>query len=161
MRRVILFIVAYILWLVLTWTLNWQHLLVGVAVAFLVAIIFGGIFLQNPKKCFQVKRYGWFLIYLPLFLWECVKANIDVAWRVLHPMMPIKPGIVKVRTTLKSDLAKTFLANSITMTPGTLSVDIKDQYLYIHWINVRSKEIEGATEHIVSRFEPLLKRIFD
>ena len=161
MKRVILFIVAYILWLLLTWTLNWQHLLVGVAVAFLVASLFGNIFVQQPRKCFEPKRYGWFLVYLPLFLWECMKANIDVAYRVLHPRMPINPGIVKVKTTLKSDIAKTCLANSITMTPGTLSVDIKDEYLYIHWINVRSKEMEQATELIIGRFEPILKRIFD
>lgn len=161
MKRIILFIVAYILWLLLTWTLNWQHLMVGVAVAFFVAILFGEIFVREPRKCLQIKRYGWFLLYLPLFLWECFKANIDVAYRVLHPKMPINPGIVKVRTILRSDIAKTCLANSITMTPGTLSVDIKDEYLYIHWINVRSKETERATQLIVGRFEPILKRIFD
>ena len=75
--------------------------------------------------------------------------------------MPIKPGIVKVKTGLKSELAKTMLANSITMTPGTLSVDIDGQYLYIHWIYVRATEVEEASQRIVGRFEPLLARIFD
>jgi multicomponent Na+:H+ antiporter subunit E len=80
---------------------------------------------------------------------------------VLHPDMPIRPGIVKVRTTLTSDLAKTSLANSITMTPGTMSVDIVGEYLYIHWINVKSEDIEGATEQIVGIFEKFLRRIFE
>ncbi len=161
MKRVTLFIVAFTLWLFLTWTLNWQHLLVGIFVAFLVALLFGNIFVQEPKKCFQVKRYLWFCYYVPIFLWECVKANFDVAYRVLHPKMPIHPGIVKVKTSLKTDMARTCLANSITMTPGTLSVEIKDEYLYIHWINVKSQDLEEASRIIAARFERILARIFD
>lgn len=161
MRRIVLFIVAFILWLLLAWTLNWQHILAGVVVAFLVAFLFGNISVKEPRKCFQIKRWFWFLCYLPLFLWECFKANLDVAYRVLHPKMPIKPGIVKVKTSLKSEVARTMLANSITMTPGTLSVDIDGQYLYIHWIYVRATEAEEVSRMIVSKFEPLLARIFD
>lgn len=153
--------VTFVLWLLLTWTLNWQHILGGCIVSFIVAFLFGNINVLEPKKCFQVKRYFWFLCYFPLFIWECIKANLDVAYRVLHPKMPIKPGIVKVKTNLKSDIAKTFLANSITMTPGTLSVDIEGEYLYIHWIYVRATEIEQASQKIAGRFEPLLARIFD
>lgn len=161
MRRIILFIIAFILWLLLTWTLNWQHLLVGVVVAILVALLFGNMFLEKPGKFFQIKRHFWFLVYIPIFLWECVKANFDVAYRVLHPRMPIKPGIVKIKTGLKTEVARTMLANSITMTPGTLAVDIDGQYLYIHWIYVRATKVEEASRRIIGRFEPLLARIFD
>ena len=86
-----------------------------------------------------------------------------MAYRVIHPKLPINPGIVKVKTTLKTDTALTFLANSITLTPGTLSVDIdKDNgILYIHWIDVKAKDVEGATKIIVERFEKILKKIFD
>ena len=161
MRRIVLFIIAFILWLLLTWTLNWQHILAGVMVAFLVAVLFGNISIKEPGKFFQIKRHFWFLVYIPIFLWECIKANFDVAYRVLHPRMPIKPGIVKIKTGLKSELARTMLANSITMTPGTLAVDIDGQYLYIHWIYVRATEVEEASRIIVSKFEPLLARIFD
>jgi multicomponent Na+:H+ antiporter subunit E len=92
-----------------------------------------------------------------------IKANFDVAYRVVHPKLPIKPGIVKVKTKLKSDTGLTFLANSITLTPGTMSVDIDKEngYLYIHWINVKSTDIEKATEIIVSRFEKILEKIFE
>ncbi len=90
-------------------------------------------------------------------------ANIDVAYRVLHPNLPIKPGIVKVKTNLKTDTALTFLANSITLTPGTMSVDIdKDNgFLYIHWINVKDKDVEAATKMIVEKFEKILAKIFE
>jgi len=160
-KKVILFILGFLLWLLLTWTLSWQHLLVGVVVAFVVASLFGNMFTKEPKKWFQIKRYFWFLCYIPIFLWECFKANLDVAYRVLHPKMPINPGIVKVKTSLQTEVAKTFLANSITLTPGTMTVDIMDQHLYIHWINVRSTDPEEASRIIVGRFERILKRIFE
>ncbi len=91
-----------------------------------------------------------------------LQANLDVVYRVVHPLMPIHPGIVKVRTTLKTDTARTVLANSITLTPGTMTVDITDEgYLYIHWINVQETDIEKATAAIVARFEEFLEKIFE
>jgi len=161
MRRIILFLVAFILWLLLAWTLHWQSLVAGLGVAFLTALVFGHLWGKEHKKYFQLKRYFWFLVYLRYFLDACVRANLDVAYRVLHPRMPIKPGIVKVKTNLKTDIAKTCLANSITMTPGTLSVDIQDEYLYIHWIYVYSPKTDEATRIIVERFEKLLARVFE
>ena len=75
--------------------------------------------------------------------------------------MPIKPGIVKVKTTLKTDIGKTFLANSITMTPGTITIDIIDDEFYIHWIYVSSKDPQVYTNKILGRFEKYIKRIFE
>ena len=99
-------------------------------------------------------------------IWELAKANFDVAYRVILSLlrprnMPIAPGIVKVKTKLKSDLGKAILANSITLTPGTFTIDLKDDYLYIHWINVQHKDIEKATQDIVGRFEKFLLKIFE
>ena len=69
---------------------------------------------------------------------------------------------MRVRTTLKSEAGRTALANSITLTPGTMSVDIRDDgILYIHWINVQAEDLEGATRKIVAPFEWFLSRIFD
>ncbi len=61
-----------------------------------------------------------------------IKANIDVATRVLDPDLPINPAIVEYQTKLKSNLAKTIYANSITLTPGTLTVEIDKNKLYVH-----------------------------
>jgi len=84
-----------------------------------------------------------------------------VALRVIHPDVPIRPGIIKVRTSLKSDMAKTFLANSITLTPGTLTIDQDGQDLYIHWINIDTPDPAKRAAEIVGRFEPMLRRIFE
>ena len=162
--RIVLFFVAFIAWCVLTWVPDYQHLMVGVFVAILVAIMTGDLFIKRPELLKHPLRYWYFFFYyLPVFLWECIKANVDVAYRVLHPKLPINPGIVKVKTHLKTDTALTFLANSITLTPGTMSVDIdKDNgFLYIHWINVKTKDQEGATQCIVRRFEKILEKIFE
>ena len=162
--RIVLFILGFVVWGLLNWPPDWQHLTIGFFVAAFVAFLTGDLFVQRPHVLKHPKRYFYFLFhYVPVFLWEMLKANIDVAYRVLHPMLPIHPGIVKVKTTLKSDTALTFLANSITLTPGTLSVDIdtKKGFLYIHWIDVKTKDVEEATKTIVARFEKILRRIFD
>ncbi len=156
--------VAYLIWSLLSWMPDEQHLLVGIFVAWFVAFMTGDLFIRRPHVLRHPQRYWYFLVeYLPTFIWECIKANLDVAWRVVHPNLPINPGIVKVKTGLKTDTALTFLANSITLTPGTLTVDIdKDNgFLYVHWIDVKAKDVESATRIVVERFERILKKIFE
>lgn len=161
--RILLFLLGFIAWALLNWMPDWQHLVVGIFVAAFVAYMTGDFFIKRLDVLTHATRYLWFFYYVPIFIWECFKANIDVAFRVIHPALPIHPGIVKVKTSLTSDTALTFLANSITLTPGTLTVDIDKEngFLYIHWIEVRHKDIEKATKVIVERFERILKRIFE
>lgn len=165
MRRIVLFIEAYILWVLLAWPfakgeIEWQSIGVGGLISIIAALIFGEIFKETLP--FKISRFFWVLVYIPVFFYYMFIANIDVLYRVLHPKMPINPGIVKVKTDLKTDAAITALCNSITLTPGTLTVDLtEDGYLYVHWINVKSEETEEATRRIVKRFEGLLRRIFE
>ena len=161
--RLVLFIIGFIIWMLLSWPLDLHHALVGILVAGLATFITGDMFTWRPHQFGHPSRYLWFAYYVPLFLWECLKANIDVALRVLNPKLPINPGIVKVKTTLKSDSGLTFLANSITLTPGTFCVDINPEegILYIHWIDVKTEDTQKATQLIVSKFESILKRIFE
>lgn len=162
-RKIILFVVVLAVWFLLSGQADLQHLSVGVIIAALVAFLTGDLFVQRPHLLLQASRYLWFLYYVPIFLWACIKANIDVARRVLGPTVAVNPGIVKVKTTLKSDIGLTFLANSITLTPGTLCVDVdRDKgFLYVHWIDVKTTDVDKATEMIVHRFEKILKRVFE
>jgi multicomponent Na+:H+ antiporter subunit E len=161
MRYITVFILSMIFWLMLTFEFTIPNLIVGAVASLITSLIFTRFFIKNIYKLIQPHRYYWFVVYLIVFIWECIKANIDVAYRVLHPAMPIRPGIVKVKTTLKSDMAKMLLANSITMTPGTISVDIIDDCLYIHWIYIRSEDPEVYTEIITGTFEKYIKRIIE
>jgi multicomponent Na+:H+ antiporter subunit E len=161
MSAVLLFIFLFLVWLLLTLTVALPNLAAGVIAALIVTLFFGKYSLKVTKRVFQVQRYVWALVYCFIFLWECIKANFDVAYRVLHPALPVKPGIVKAKTDLTTDIAKVFLANSITMTPGTITVDIIDDDFFIHWIYVKSKDPEVYTHRILGRFEKYLKRIFE
>ena len=109
---------------------------------------------------FTPKRVVYALIFLFIFLVEVVKSNIDVASRVLKPIIPLRPGIVRVQTRLTSRLGRLLLANAITLTPGTITVDIQGQDLFIHWIYVDAKDVDDATKKIVSKFERYLEVIF-
>jgi multicomponent Na+:H+ antiporter subunit E len=97
--------------------------------------------------------------YALVFLKALVLSNLDVAFRVLHPRLPIAPGIVRVRTTLRTPLGRLLLANSITLTPGTITVEMRGEDVFVHWIKVASADPQGATEAIVSDFEKYLEVI--
>jgi multicomponent Na+:H+ antiporter subunit E len=161
--RVILFILGFFVWMGLTWPPDIQHALIGIIVVAFVTFMTGDMFVSRPHIFKHPSRYLWFLYYIPVFIWECIKANIDVAYRVGHPDLLINPGIVKVKTTLKTEVGLTFLANSITLTPGTMSVDIDQEngFLYIHWIDVKDRDTQKATEIIVRTFENILRHIFE
>ncbi len=158
MRYVAVFILSLTFWLLITFRITVSNVITGSVASAITSAIFARHYFHNVYKFLQPVRWFWLLVYLVFFTWACIKANFDVAYRVLHPAMPIKPGIVKVRTSLKSELAKTLLANSITMTPGTITVDIIDDDFYIHWIYVSSEDPEVYTKKITGNFEKYIKR---
>lgn len=162
-RRLLDLIIIFVLWLLLTWTFHWQALLTGGVLAVLFAFVLSGLLPDRVERLFSPVRWFWALMHLISLSFWIVLANFDVLYRVVHPGLPINPGIVKVKTTLKSDEAKTFLANSITLTPGTLTIDIIDDWLYVHWINVHEnlENTEAITRDIAGRFEITLRRVFD
>lgn len=169
MRKLTLAILSFILWFLLVWPfdpttgqLRMQSTVVGVIVAIIVGIYLGDRIPGKYGVGTVFRRIFWMILYVPYFSYYVIVANLDVVYRVIHPEMPIHPGIVKVKTSLASTAGRTMLANSITLTPGTLSVDLTDDgYLYIHWINVKAEDIEGATKHIVMRFETMIRRMFE
>ncbi|MFH1221227.1 MAG: Na+/H+ antiporter subunit E [Candidatus Eisenbacteria bacterium] len=169
MRRLTLTLVSFVLWFLLVWPFypgtndfDVQSTVLGVFVALFVGIFFGDKVPGGVRLKGIPTRIFWFLVYIPTFLWAMIHANLDVVYRVIHPDLPIRPGIVKIKTSLKSNAGRTMLANSITLTPGTITVDLTDDgYLYVHWIYVKAEDVEEATQHISGRFEKLLGRIFE
>jgi len=161
MKRFVHFLLLFGIWLLLTWSLHWQDMLAGVTIALIAGLMLGDIYPVNAVKVLNPVRFFWLVVYSLTCLGYMIRANFDVAYRVLNINMPIRPGIVKVRTRLKTDMARTFLANSITLTPGTLTVDCVGEHLYIHWINIVSDDPVKETEIIVQHFEKLLERVFE
>ena len=166
-----MFILLLLLWILLVWpftvTEGGIHLVAreivpGIFAALLVALIMGNELPEGFTAWINPVRLFWFVVYVGVFVFYVIKANFDVAYRILHPAMPIHPGIVKVKTTLKTRAGIAMLANAIALTPGTLTVNAEENGdLYVHWINVKATDVEGATGYIVSRFEWLIKRILE
>lgn len=158
-NSVLFFIFLMIFWLLLT-SLDGQEVIAGIIIALLITILLGRKLTVFADLRLSPKALIFALRYFFVFIFELIKSNIDVAFRVLHPSLPINPGIVKVKTNLKSRLGRIILANSITLTPGTLTVEIKDDNYYIHWIDVTAEDINRSTEIIVRKFEKYLEVIF-
>ena len=127
-----------------------------------VAALLVSLFFSKTRRLPRITpaRIAWSLAYVVYLFLAIVKANFDVASRIVRIRIPLNPGIVSVRTKLSTPLGRTVLANSITLTPGTLSVEIKGDILYVHWIDVASTDREEATKEIVAGFEKYLEVIF-
>jgi len=155
-----LLVISFVLWLTLSSKLKLSELITGGVVCLIVSLFAAHIYSRLDMPALSTKRILIFLVYIIVLFWEIIKANFDVAYRVIHPQMPIKPGIVVIKTHLKSDIAKMILANSITLTPGTFTLDVIGDKLLIHWINVKAEDIDSATKMIGERFEKYLRIIF-
>ena len=156
-----LFILLLIVWIALTSSFNWQELSTGILISLVLSLFLYQRYSGLGLPPLEGRRIVFLLIYLGVLSKEIIKANLDVAYRVLHPKMPIRPGIVVIKTKLKQDLAKMILANSITLTPGTFTLDILGDNLLIHWINVRTEDVNEATKIIGEKFEKYLRKIFE
>lgn len=155
----LVFFVCYILWLLLTGSLARDELISGASVAILVTLLFSRRFI-----IFTGFRFSWLaplyiLAYLGHFFVALVRANLDLARRVLSPSLPINPALVEIKTGLQSPLGKLLLANTITLTPGTLTVDIVDDRLLVHWVYCPpGTDLQQASEKIAAGFEAHLAR---
>jgi multicomponent Na+:H+ antiporter subunit E len=145
--------------------LSWSYveIIIGIILSAMVGVIARKLFVKKSFRMANPVRWLTFIAYIvgPFFI-SMAKANIDVAYRVITGK--INPGIVKISPNLKTDLGITLLANSITLTPGTLSVDIDEEKndLYIHWINVKDEALKKKPvdcKYICGNFEKWVRRV--
>jgi multicomponent Na+:H+ antiporter subunit E len=145
--------------------LSWSfaEIIFGIILSIIVGIVASKIFIKKNFRMANPVRWFTFIAYVigPFFV-GMAKANVDVAYRLLTGK--INPGIVKISPDLKTDLGITMLANSITLTPGTLTVDIDEEKndLYIHWLNVKKEALQKKPvdcKHVCGNFEKWARRI--
>jgi multicomponent Na+:H+ antiporter subunit E len=154
------FLIILLFWILLNGSIAADVLIVGAAFSLLIAVFFGrGLavfaeFRPTPRALVAT------LLYVGYFVTELVKSNVRLTKVVLSPRMPINPGIVKVRTKLKTRMGRLLLANSISLTPGTLTVELAGEWLYVHWVTMESADIETATDSIVAGFERYLEVMY-
>ena len=136
-----MYVLLYLLWILLNGRVTAEILTLGVPVAGLV-YGFGYLALdcRLSKDLLLLKRLGHVLVFLAMVVWEVVKANVAIIRIVLSPHMEITPCLVPVKTDLKSAGARAALANAITLTPGTITVDVKDDVLWVHALTAEMAE---------------------
>ncbi len=154
------FIIIFLIWYAFTTSLQPAELIVGAIVSLMIAYIT----VKNFNCCDPIlmapSHIIHFIKYFFVFLGALLKANFDVARRVINPKLPINPGIVSFETKLNNDFAKMVLANSITLTPGTLTIDVVDNTFYVHWIDVTTENKEEIYNEIAAPFEKILLKIY-
>ena len=156
----VLFVTLMLFWLMLSGKLDTDVLIVGAVASLIIALLYrdGLSFFTEFRFTPQAIVAGF--RYYGYFLRELFKSNLKMAAIVLSPSLPITPGIVKVRTRLKSRMGRLMLANSITLTPGTLTVEMAGEWLYIHCVTLGATDVEAATAEIVSGFESYLEVMY-
>lgn len=80
------------------------------------------------------------VLYIPWLLWEIVKSNLHVARVILDPKLPISPRLVRVKASQRGEGAQVLYANSITLTPGTISLDLRDGWITVHALTKETAE---------------------
>jgi multicomponent Na+:H+ antiporter subunit E len=149
-KKLFLFMILLVFWIILTATFATYDLVLGAICSALVAVITLALLGQALDPNFTprvILRLPWFMLRL---IWEIIKANYDVAKIILNPKLPIDPHIVQYRTFLPEDLHKTFFADSITLTPGTVTVDLENDTLSVHCLCPYHEEGLAGLENMVA-----------
>lgn len=121
------------LWLLISGSFDWQHFVTGIVLMGLLTLFWAQMTVDEVGRThFNWHQVKLLLRYLGFLELEILKANFVVAYIVLSPKMPISPGLIVLNCNLKKDLTRVLYANSITMTPGTITVDLEDDRLLVH-----------------------------
>lgn len=149
-------IIMLVFWILLSGEFNLILLISAVFASLFVASISHDLLIGDADIRAGVTRLGRFLKYLPWLLYQILLSNIDLVYRTLHPGMPIDPCLVKFDTSLRTDIGITILANSITLTPGTVTVEAtKDGVFIVHAIAKEPAEglLSGEMQRRVDEIE--------
>lgn len=156
LQRFLVFCILFAIWFVLSATPTLVHLTMGVMCSGLVTWISGDLIFAGPKKPVQqlLGEFWRFFLYIPWLMKELVIANLHVLRLALAPGGPrhVRPRIVRYKTYLKSDFARFLFANSITVTPGTITILMEDDEIFIHAISEHTERgLEGSMEARIAR----------
>lgn len=160
-RGVALFVILAAFWFLLSGR-------VGVQYAIFMLASVGLVLALNPERPFEDRTHteatrtdhvslrgrlragGYLLRYVAWLVWNVIKANVDVAYRILHPRLPIQPSLFLFRTRIRHEVGQVLVANSITLTPGTVTIDLADGAYLVHALHpstagpVISGELQNA-----------------
>jgi multicomponent Na+:H+ antiporter subunit E len=151
-KEYVAFLSLFVFWIIITASFSPGNIVAGLISSFLVVLLVRLTFrIRLPEQITPV-----FLIRFPIFLvmlaWEVIKANINLAWLLIRPRLLIDPTIVTFKTELQEEFRRTIIADSITVTPGTLTLDAQGDELLVHCLAPSHKKgllYERRCEHLV------------
>ncbi len=157
---VILFATLMLFWLMLVNSLAPDTLLIGALVSLIIALLYRDGLSFFTEFRWTPKAIVAGVAYYAYFFRQLVRSNLRLAAIVVDPALPIEPGILKVRTGLESRMGRLMLANSITLTPGTLTVEVDGEWLYVHCVTLGETDTQSATREIAAGFERYLEVMY-
>lgn len=147
-------------WLLFTWSLDPGSILAGVLSSLTVSALTYSIFVDETEAGLRahLPRLHYLVIFAGVLVFNMYVASFRVLWQILRG--DINPGIVHFRTRLKTDIARVALTSSITLTPGTITLDLDDDHLVVHWLDARTTHSRYAGKLIKGAYEKLLKKVW-
>lgn len=147
-------LVYFLLWLIFNGRITFEIIIAGALISFMLDMFIRKVLHLNltaGKLFMAVKILPNIVMYIIVLLVEIIRANFSIIRMVLAPQIDVEPCLVKFRTPLKTEAARVALANSITLTPGTITVSLEGDNLLVHALN---KDMADGLEGSI--FERLL-----
>ena len=159
-RFLITFFTLFAGWLLFTWSLDPGSIIAGILSSLTVSAVTYSIFIDESEAELRahLPRLHYLLIFAGVLIFNMYVASFRVLWQIVRGN--INPGIVHFRTRLKTDIARVALASSITLTPGTITLDLDDDHLVVHWLDARTTHSRYAGRLIKGAHEKLLKKVW-
>ena len=154
-------IVMFAFWILLSGEFTFILITSGVVASLITAYLSHDIFVGKADLKTETGRVFKFIVYIPWLLWEIILANVEIAYLVLSPKPLVDPQIVRFKNDLKTDLGIVTLAHSITLTPGTVTVEANREEFVIHAIWQKSADgiIGGEMQQKVKKIEGEVMKI--
>ncbi len=148
------FVIMLIFWIILSGMFDAFHLTLGVICCLLVANFSGKMLFEGPRVEVRARQIIGMLLYGPWLLWEIVLSSLQIAYIVLHPQMLDKmdPQLIRFKTKLKSNFARVTFAQSITLTPGTITVSLQNDEMTVYALTRSAADsLPGEMERRIGR----------
>lgn len=165
-RKFFTFLITLSIWIIFAGKVTTDVLIVGVIASLVTTWLYSDLLFRSSNRkrdwTFYLKKLLYILMFIPVFFYEAFMAALKVSKHAFEKEPSFSPGIIKVKTSLRNITALTILANLITLTPGTLTLDfdMREKAFFIHWIDVTTVEEAEARKEVIERFENWLEVIF-
>ena len=147
-------------WILFTGSVALDSLAMGGAFAFLVALLTYDSFIAETEAAWRslLPRLHWGVAYLLVLMWELYRSSFALSWMIVTGRY--NPRVVHFRTRLRTDIARAAVATSITVTPGTVTLEMDEDHLIVHWIHATTRHSRHAGDLIKGRVESVLRRLW-